>query len=54
MASKKEIYGRWLETIGLALVVAGIIGYPIQNVLYWYYVLAGAVVAVIGSKLYVK
>jgi len=54
MASKKEIYGRWLETLGLALVAGGIIGYPIQNILYWYYVVAGGIIAVIGAKVYLK
>lgn len=48
---QKKILGRWLEGTGLGVISGVIMGYLITDVLYWYYLLSGMVLIVIGALL---
>jgi hypothetical protein len=48
---KGKVLGRWLEALGPGLVAGAIVRYSITTAFFWYFLLIGVIVTVLGTWL---
>ena len=51
---KREIFGRWLENLGLGITAGGVVTFIMTNWKFWYFIGAGALLIYLGTKLQLK
>ena len=47
----KRILGRWFEELGIGIFSGAVVTYVIYSVLFWYFLLSGTILALIGACL---
>jgi len=50
--NQKRILGRWLEALGIGVVSGGVVTCPVYGLQYWYFLIGGVFITLIGTKLY--
>lgn len=49
---QQKVIGRWFEGLGLGIVAGGLVTFSIVQYKYWYFLIAGAIIAALGAYLY--
>lgn len=54
MKKTKNVFGRFLENLGIAFVAGALLTFSMVDFRYWYFLLIGASLTVIGAYIYEK
>lgn len=51
---QKKIIGRWFEGLGIGIIAGSIVTFSIGEYRYWYFLIVGAVIIVLGTNIHEK